>query len=402
MFLRFLFVFLLFTPALSFAQKKERGKVIRAPKIFQKNKSEEEQKVEEKNFNNSFENEVDFIFEEEPKLRFMNQFEPNESKITVPSESAGNKAFSNSVIRIEPIREVNETVQDDTSSIDEGELMIVEIEQEAQFPGSDEMVKIASYFSVWDTKSVNPYGINPRDFDEVIPIKLYDLTQGRYWSPPLDECPLTSHFGWRKRRWHLGTDIDLETGDPVYSVFDGIIRVAGYHSGWGRTVVVRHYNGLETLYGHLSQINFEENTIVKAGDEIAKGGNSGRSSGSHLHLETRFEGNSFDSENIFSFSRDKTEIHSQELILTSKFWNYLRGGSSKIVVDLEDEDEFDEEGEEEDTPTNITEKVWYRVKSGDNLTKIAKKYETTVSTICQLNQISAYKKLYVGFRLRVK
>jgi murein DD-endopeptidase MepM/ murein hydrolase activator NlpD len=402
MFLRFLFVFLLFTPALSFAQKKERGKVIRSPKIFQKNKSEEEQKVEEKNFNNSFENEVDFIFEEEPKLRFMNQFEPNESKITVPSESAGNKAFSNSVIRIEPIREVNETVQDDTSSIDEGELMIVEIEQEAQFPGSDEMVKIASYFSVWDTKSVNPYGINPRDFDEVIPIKLYDLTQGRYWTPPLDECPITSHFGWRRRRWHLGTDIDLETGDPVYSVFDGIIRVAGYHSGWGRTVVVRHYNGLETLYGHLSQINFEENTVVKAGDEIAKGGNTGRSSGSHLHLETRFEGNSFDAENIFSFSRNKTEIIGQEVVLTSKFWNYLRGGSSKIVVDLEDEDEFDEEGEEADTPTNLTEKVWYRVRSGDNLTKIAKNYGTTVSAICQLNQISAYKKLYVGYRLRVK
>lgn len=402
MFLRFLFVFLLLTPALSFAQKKERGKVIRAPKIFQKNNSEEEQKVEEKNFNNSFENEVDFIFEEEPKLRFMNQFEPNESKITVPSESAGNKAFSNSVIRIEPIREVNETVQDDTSSIDEGELMIVEIEQEAQFPGSDEMVKIASYFSVWDTKSVNPYGINPRDFDEVIPIKLYDLTQGRYWNPPLDECPITSHFGWRKRRWHLGTDIDLETGDPVYSVFDGIIRVAGYHSGWGRTVVVRHYNGLETLYGHLSQINFEENTVVKAGDEIAKGGNTGRSSGSHLHLETRFEGNSFDAENIFSFSRNKTEIIGQEVVLTSKFWNYLRGGSSKIVVDLEDEDEFDEEGEEADTPTNLTEKVWYRVRSGDNLTKIAKNYGTTVSAICQLNQISAYKKLSVGYRLRVK
>ncbi|SOE23306.1 Murein DD-endopeptidase MepM and murein hydrolase activator NlpD, contain LysM domain [Spirosomataceae bacterium TFI 002] len=398
MLVRFLILGLFLTPFLSLAQK-ERGKVVRAPKIFQKNKSQEPEKVDERNFNNSFENEADFIFEEEPKLRFINQFEPKESKVTVPSNVEGEKAFSNSVIRIEPIREVNETVQDDTSSIDEGELMIIEIEQQAQFPGSDEMVKIASYFSIWDTRNVNPYGINPREFDEVVPIKLYDLTQGRYWASPLDACPLTSHFGWRSRRWHLGTDIDLETGDPVYSAFDGIVRISGTHSGWGRTVVVRHYNGLETLYGHLSKINFEENTIVKAGDEIGKGGNTGRSSGSHLHFETRFEGNAFDAENIFTFSRNKTEIRSQELVMTSKFWNYLRGGSSKIVIDLEDEDDFDEE---EEVPTKIVETQWYRVRKGDNLTRIASNYGTTVSELCKLNRISAYKKLFVGMRLRVK
>lgn len=400
--MRIILVSLLFVPLLSFAQK-EKGRVIRGTRIFQKKEKVEERSLENLNFNNAFENEADFIFEEEPRLRFKSDFEPEEKSIFVPNQ---NGELNSTAIRIEPIKELNTTANEDTSSIDEGELLIVEIEEEARFPGSDKMVTIASYFSVWDTKTVNPYGISAREFNDVVPIKLYDLSMGRYWSPPLNENPITSQFGWRRRRWHLGTDLDLETGDPVYSTFDGIIRVAGTHSGWGRTVVVRHYNGLETLYGHLSRINFEENTLVKAGDEIGKGGNTGRSSGSHLHLEVRFEGNAFDPLNIFRFSREKTEIVGQDFVISRNLWNYLRGGSSRVEVNMNayetDEETEEVETEEDPIPQEVTTKVWYRVKPGDNLTKIAKNYNTTVAEICQLNKISSYKKLYVGLRLRVK
>ncbi len=397
--------------------QRERGKVVKAPKIFQKNTETEDQSAKDKNFN-TFEEEKDFIFEEEPQLRFSNEYEKTQ-KTTLKTPGVGGELEGGlSEIIIEPVRKLNTTVHEDTSSIDEGELMIVEIEEMAKFEGTDDMVKTASYFSVWDTRSVDPYGIDPKSFDQVVPIKLYDVSEGRYWAPPLDKNPITSHFGWRWKRWHKGTDLDLETGDPVYSTFDGVIRVAGTQSGWGRTVVVRHNNGLETLYGHLSKINFEEGTYVQAGDEIGRGGSTGRSSGSHLHYETRYEGNPFDAENIFAFGRDKTEIKMQELLLTPRFYDYLRGGSSrvktadgKIIEATEalslgsDEDAGDEEEDEEfeeEVPEKVVTTMWYRVKPGDNLYKIASAYHTTVANICQLNKISSYRKLYVGTRLRVK
>ncbi|NBA85483.1 peptidoglycan DD-metalloendopeptidase family protein [Emticicia sp. CRIBPO] len=378
--------------------QKEKGKIVKTPKIPAGKTNSKDQKS-----TGEAKSEFDFTFEEEPKLRFANSFENQNQKVQGNGKTDPN-AKGGDVIKIEPIKQLNKTIHEDTSSIDEGELTIVEIEEEAQFQGSDEMVKIASYFSVWDTRSINPYGINPKEFEDVVNLKLYDISEGRNWASPLDKTRLTSHFGWRWRRWHKGTDIDLETGDPVYAAFDGIVRISGSHSGFGRTVMIRHYNGLETLYGHLSKINFEPNTIVKAGDEIGKGGNTGRSSGSHLHFETRYEGNPFDAENIYDFkNNDKAQIKFQEFILTSKVYDYLRGGASRPVATTDpNQAEFDEGEEEEEAPKYVEKKVWHRVKSGQNLTEIARKYGTSISEICRLNKISSYKKLYVGLRLRVK
>ncbi len=378
----------------AFAQK-EKGKITKTPKISSGKNSQTSPKTTGNN-----KSDVDFTFEEEPKLRFANSFETQTQKV----ESKGSGSGNGEAIRTEPLRQLNKTIHEDTSSIDEGELMIVEIEEEAQFQGSDDMVKIASYYSVWDTRSINPYGINPKEFEDVVNLKLYDISEGRNWASPLEKTRITSHFGWRWRRWHKGTDIDLETGDPVYAAFDGIVRISGSHSGFGRTVMVRHYNGLETLYGHLSKVNFEPNTIVKAGDEIGKGGNTGRSSGSHLHYEVRYEGNPFDPENIYDFkSTDKAQIRTQEFMLTSKVYDYLRGGASRPVVNTDpNQAEFDEGEEEEETPKYIEKKVWYRVRSGDTLTEIARKHSTSIGEICRLNKISSYKKLTVGLRLRVR
>jgi murein DD-endopeptidase MepM/ murein hydrolase activator NlpD/LysM repeat protein len=404
-----IYTFTFFLSFASFAQK-ERGKMVVAPKIPQGKSTTTETKPKEKQ-------EFDFIFEEEPKLRFSNQFE--NSNLNKKAGSATLTTETSNGIRIEPLREINRLVEDDTSSIDEGELLIVEIEEDAQFQGSDNMVGIASYFSVWDTKSINPYGISPKEFDDIVPIKLYEISEGRNWAPVLDKSVITSHFGWRSRRWHKGTDLDLETGDPVYAAFDGIVRIAGVHSGYGRTVILRHYNGLETLYGHLSKINFEPNTIVKAGEEIAKGGNSGRSSGSHLHYETRYEGNQFDPENVYNFKVNPMEIKGQELLLSSKLYDYLRGGSSRsasmsaggnsegnapatLQGSGQGEDDNEDIEEEEEIPVQVAKKVWYQVRPGDNLTEIARKFHTSVSEICRLNKISSYKTLRSGFRLRIK
>lgn len=357
----------------TFAQR-ERGLKLNKPNIPSKQK---ESNSKDKNFNKDKKEDDEFSFEEEPKLRFVNEFETPKVVESAPA------------VKIEPIKELNTAVHEDTSSIDEGQVQIVEIEDEAQFVGSDEMVKIASYFSVWDTDSVDPYGIDAKEFDDVVPIQLYDISQGRYWAGPLSKGVTNSPFGWRWKRWHTGQDLDVDTGDPVYAAFDGIIRVASTRGAYGRCVVIRHYNGLETLYAHLSKINFEPNTIVKAGDEIGKGGSTGRSSGPHLHFETRYEGNPFDPKNIFNFSPSQINIVAQDFLMTSRVYDYLRGGASKGDF------EYDE-------PVAINRKMWYRVRSGENLSEIAGKFNTTVAEICKLNKIRSSSRLRAGYRLRVK
>jgi murein DD-endopeptidase MepM/ murein hydrolase activator NlpD len=387
-----MFLVLGFVPALVFAQR-EKGKILKAPKILSNKQktSKPPSKIEEKNFNSSVEKDMDFEFMAEPKITETPN-NTNTKAIEVKDKEGVVTAVEK--VQIEPVKVIIPEVQDDTSTIDEGENLLVEIEEMGQFEGNDELMKIASYYSIWDTKSLNPYGINPKEFDSIIPLKLYDEAEGRFYSSPLDVCKLTSHFGWRWKRWHKGTDLDLETGDPVYAAFDGIVRISGVLGGFGRVMVLRHYNGLETVYGHLSKQNFEENTIVRAGDEIGKGGNTGRSSGSHLHFETRYEGNAFDPEKIFKFAGGKATIESPEFLMTSKAFDYLRGGVSKENTDFAEE--------EEEKPKNVTNIVWYVVKSGDTMSKIASKFNTTMAEIARLNKMSSYKKVYKGVRIRVK
>jgi murein DD-endopeptidase MepM/ murein hydrolase activator NlpD len=397
-----IYTFILFSIN-AFAQK-EKGKVISAPKIPQSSKNTPQKKDVKKE-----KDEFDFIFEDEPKLRFSNQYEGANTNKAAASTTPSNTTYKEG-IRIEPLREINQVVHEDTSSIDEGELMIVEIEEEAQFAGSDNMVSVASYYSVWDTRLLNPYGIKPKDFNEMININLYNEKDGRAWAPMLDRFRLSSHFGWRRGRWHKGTDLALDTGDKVYSAFDGIVRISGTFNGYGRTVLVRHYNGLETLYGHLSKIAFEANTLVKAGDVIGLGGSTGRSSGPHLHYETRYEGNQFDPENIYDFSNNQVNIRGQEFTLSPKLYDYLRGKSSLISniksVETISEESLDDHGDEDEfeepVPVKTQQKMWVTVRRGDTLSSISRKANMSVQDLARLNKITVNKKIHPGLRLRIR
>ena len=114
---------------------------------------------------------------------------------------------------------------------------------------------------------------------------------------------VTSKYGWRRSRWHKGIDIDLEIGDPVYAAFDGVVRIQRYNrGGFGNYVMIRHYNGVETLYAHLSKALVKVNQSVRAGDIIGYGGSTGRSTGSHLHFEVRLMGQAFDPVRIIDFN----------------------------------------------------------------------------------------------------
>lgn len=193
---------------------------------------------------------------------------------------------------------------------------------------------------------------------------------------------ITSHYGWRRGRNHNGTDIDLNTGDAVRAAWGGKIRYAQYNDGgFGNLVVIRHYNGLETFYAHLSKLLVVPNQLVEAGETIGLGGNTGHSYGSHLHFEVRFYDIPIDSEKIIDY---KTETVIDENLLVSK--SLFRPGSSRSTP----------------VASSGSGGQYYRVRSGDTLGAIAGRNRTTVSKICQLNGIRPTTILQIGKNLRVR
>lgn len=124
----------------------------------------------------------------------------------------------------------------------------------------------------------------------------------REFSMPIEHTMITSNFGKRWGRNHNGVDIKAYLGDTIRAAFDGKVRVVKYDkNGYGKVIVIRHYNGLETIYGHLSKQIVKVNDEVKVGQAIGLAGNTGRSTGTHLHFETRFCGVAINPLEIFSF-----------------------------------------------------------------------------------------------------
>lgn len=194
---------------------------------------------------------------------------------------------------------------------------------------------------------------------------------------------ITSSYGWRRSRWHKGIDIDLEVGDPVYAAFDGLVRIQRYNpGGYGNYVMIRHYNGLETLYAHLSKSIVEINQTVRAGDVIGYGGNTGRSTGSHLHFETRLMGQAFDPSRIIDFNT--FQIKDPNPFINHTWFPYIKNGNPNIQV----------------YPASA--KRYHKIRSGDTLYGLSLKYGTSVNTICKLNGIRRTTVLQIGRSLRVK
>lgn len=185
---------------------------------------------------------------------------------------------------------------------------------------------------------------------------------------------LLSPFGMRSGKMHTGVDIALESGDSVVAAFDGIVRYSGWNnSGYGNTVVIRHYNGIETLYAHLLNVNCSVGQRVKAGELIGHGGASGRATCNHLHFETRLKDNAFDPELIFNVHTGLV-VADNVPIYPSNF-DYLKA-------------------------TNNSD--YHYVKKGDTLYGISLKYKVSVKKICDLNGITENSILSIGQKLRLR
>lgn len=218
----------------------------------------------------------------------------------------------------------------------------------------------ASYlYPEWSNSYVNKYDNVVLPDTVIVSMKGYRM--------PTDSTYITDKFGYRPRRGrqHFGLDIRIKTGDTIRAAFDGKVRISRYERrGYGHYLVIRHPNGLETLYGHLSKKLVAENDIVHAGDPIGLGGNTGRSTGPHLHFETRILGNAINPALMFDFPNQRA---------VTDYYVYQKN----------------------------TRPIYYTVRNGDTLSGIALKNETSVANICKLNGISRNAVIRVGQTLRV-
>jgi murein DD-endopeptidase MepM/ murein hydrolase activator NlpD len=202
----------------------------------------------------------------------------------------------------------------------------------------------------------------------------------RRYVMPTSNTKITDIFGYRprRRRVHQGLDIKVQTGDTIYAAFDGKVRITSYQRrGYGHYVVVRHNNGIETLYAHLSKKLVKVNQNVKAGEPIGLGGNTGRSSGSHLHFETILMGKSIDPALMFDFKNQK---------VTGDYYMYRKPGSRYV-----------ENGK---VKVAGPEPKFHKVKSGDTIEKIARKYGVSQRRIFELNKLNSNSIIRPGQNLR--
>lgn len=244
----------------------------------------------------------------------------------------------------------------------------------------------------WNTTATHAYSdVELNSLPEATPILLIDSMES-YHYPYIGR--ITSRYGPRRGRAHQGLDISLKTGDPIYATFDGKVRFSKAAGNYGNLVIIRHNNGLETYYAHLSQRDVEVGDWVVAGQQIGLGGSTGRSTGPHLHYEVRYKGQSFDPERIIDFSSGN--LRRAELLLKRRHFSIY----AKYEQDFDAEVEVEKIEEAERKAAAAIQ--YHTVRSGDILGSIARKYGTTVTRICQLNGIKSTSILRIGQRLRVR
>ncbi|MCD7971757.1 MAG: peptidoglycan DD-metalloendopeptidase family protein [Candidatus Azobacteroides sp.] len=226
------------------------------------------------------------------------------------------------------------------------------------------------YGDVWNNQRVNPYGGGALPDSLIIDCSEYSM--------PVPDTYITSNYGPRGRRYHYGTDLKVQIGDTIYAAFSGKVRMCKFEKkGYGYYVVLRHHNGFETVYGHLSGFLVEEGDMVEVGQPIALGGNTGRSTGPHLHFEVRVKGQPINPAEVFDFKNQVA--HADTYVFSGKKAAATKANATKYAAGSV---------------------KYYKVKQGDTLSKIAKRHGISVAQLCKLNNISTKKTLKVGQRLR--
>lgn len=220
-------------------------------------------------------------------------------------------------------------------------------------------------YDIWSDSQINPYKVDLKDMKDTVKLDLSGYV------PPITKH-VTSDFGFRRWRFHYGIDLKVEKGDSVLCAFDGTVRLTRRdRRGYGYFVLVRHFNGLETLYGHLARITVNPGDTIKAGVPVGLGGNTGRSTGYHLHFELRYLGNPLNPNDLIDFQSCCTK--NNILQLNASHFSYKK---------------------------EIDKIRFWKVRRGDTLGRIAMRTGVSISKLCKLNGIKRSTKLRIGRNLR--
>jgi len=287
---------------------------------------------------------------------------------------------------VAPAKVISEIKTDDTTKIAiNPDIFMDAVDSLLMFPSHD-------LYGNWDTCLIHPRLFDQHFTGDSATVYLLDDWNCGFAMP--NRGPITSDFGWRRRQPHFGTDINLETGDTVVAAFQGKIRIARFNrGGYGNVVIIRHNNGLETVYAHLSKLLVEPGQEVLPGEVVGLGGNTGRSYGSHLHFEIRYLGKAVDTEDVIDYKTG--DVKNSALILYKE--DFVNKYDLRSIH------------ARKKSKTHTTSKSQLSskggriiiVKNGDTLEKIAKRNKTTISSICKKNGIKQSKVLRAGMRLKV-
>lgn len=258
----------------------------------------------------------------------------------------------------------------------------------------EEEPELDIYNEGWNSRSVNAYAGMAVPDTKVIDVSEFAMP-----------CPgyVTSPYGYRRRfrREHKGIDLKLQTGDTVYAAFDGRVRLTNFERrGYGYYVIVRHPNGLETVYGHLSRFLVEPDQDVKVGEPIALGGNTGRSFGSHLHFETRFMGIPINPAAIFDFANQT--VHTDTYTFDKNTYKRARNFDPAANEQYASKYRASRPASQSATASSGSRSRNYTVRRGDTLSRIASRNGVTVRQLCKLNGLTTKSKLQPGKKLRLR
>lgn len=253
---------------------------------------------------------------------------------------------------------------------------------------------------VWESPAANLYNDwNNQYAHQQMALPDSFLINLRDFCMPTTNRMVTSNFGARWGRQHKGLDVKVYIGDTIRAAFSGKVRIVRFErKGYGNYVVLRHPNGLETIYAHMSKHLVNENQEVRAGDPVGLGGNTGRSTGSHLHFETRLCGVALNPALMFDFKNQ--DVVGDEWMFRRSTYNkesaqatrlrgaggVYRGGDGLDYAEVPGADK-------QQAASNVR---YHKVKKGETLSAIARKHHTTVNALCSLNRIKKTVKLRPG------
>ncbi len=299
--------------------------------------------------------------------------------------------------KIESIFDSNGLTVIDTLATDNDAVQVILYSNNSwKYVRNREIAKDSTIFEkYWDTTTLFPYkDLDMSSMPKSVVIDLVDSLTA-YHCPHQGAVHPHGKYGPRRRRQHQGVDLPLKMGEPVYAAFCGRVRISQYNNGgYGNLVIIRHDNGLETYYGHLSERMVQPGQWVEAGQIVGLGGSTGRSTGPHLHFETRYYGQSFDPERLIDFKNGT--LSRETFLLKKSFFSIYSNAGQDFEDEIANEEQDKKEAAEKEAMR------YYKIRSGDTLGAIARRHGTTVSNICRLNGIKSTTILRIGRSLRVR